>query len=531
MSNQSSATSVVSRADDPTPPQGAGADFPVVLGEPDEFARLRAVLSAARFDEPTVAGRLEGHSLYGVKRIADGRTTLAGAVEDANAALVRLMIDGEALPSGLAERVLGAEALATLATLGLVAPSPEDPASLVGTVMLYPTQGLWIVSDRQPMRAADFDAVRQDYVFSALSVLTENFLAVVPNAPGGRVLEMCAGTGVAALRAARRGAAEAWATDITPRCVHFARFNALLNDLADRVRVVESDAWDALEGETFDLVVAHPPYVPALAHRFDFRDAGADGERVACRIVEGLGAHLRTGGRYVMRAALSDRRGAPIANRVREWLGGVSDAFDLVVVEDGEYGPMEAYRNVTKGGKDFVDCERWLRQFDSLGIERFAICIVELRRDAAGRVPMTERRVAGTRPTAWSVDWHFRWARRAPGVETAEARLRGQKPRVAPGARLAVHLQADSTGGWNTVGAAVETAWPSHVVVKMPALAPTLLELCDGTRDVAALLEGLRAAGLVSDEVTAADVAHLVDVLAAAAALELADCPIPPAPA
>ena len=94
-----------------------------------------------------------------------------------------------------------------------------------------------------------------------------------------------------------------------------------LNDFGDRVRVVESDAWSTLEGETFDLVVAHPPYVPALSHRFDFRDGGEDGEQVARRIVDGLGAHLRPGGRFVMTAALSDRRGAPIAQRVREWLG------------------------------------------------------------------------------------------------------------------------------------------------------------------------------------------------------------------
>lgn len=504
---------------------------PVRLGSREAFAAAREILVAARFDEPTVAARLGVPSLYNVNRIVDGRTTLTGVPEDANAALVRLLIDGEALSASLAERLLGAEALSALEALGVVAPVSDDPASLVATVMLYPTQGLWLASDRQPMRAADADTIPQDYVFSAVSDLTQRFLDVVPDAPGGRVLELCAGTGIAALRAVRRGAAEAWATDITPRCVRFARFNVLLNDLADRVRVVESDAWAALDGQTFDLVVAHPPYVPALSHRFDFRDAGADGEQVARRIVEGLGAHLRPGGRYVMTAALSDRRGAPIASRVREWLGAAGDAFDLVVVENGEYGPMEAYRNVTKGGKDFVDCERWLKHFDSLGIERFALSIVEIRRDAVGRAPVTERRVAGKSPDHRAVDWVFRWARRAATAgATPEARLRGQRPRVAPGARLAVHLEADASGAWYTVGAAVETAWPTHALVKAPALAPTLLELCDGTHDVPALLDGLRTAGLVSDDVTIDNVAHLVEVLAAAGAVELTDCPIPPAP-
>ncbi len=507
-------------------------DVPLVLGEPSQFARLRATLRAVQFDESTVSARLDVQSLYNVKRITDGRTTLTGTPEDANAALVRLLIDGEPLAASLADRLLGTETLAALRALGVVVPVSDDPTAVIATVMLYPTEGLWLASDRQPMRAADIDTIAQDYVFSALSDLTQRFLDAVPDAPGGRVLEMCAGTGIAALRAVKRGAAEAWANDIAPRCVHFARFNARLNDLADRVHVVESDAWSALGGETFDLVVAHPPYVPALSHRFDFRDGGADGERVARQIVEGLGAHLRPGGRFVMTAALSDRRGAPIASRVREWLGPAGDAFDIVVLENGEYGPMEAYRNVTKGGKDFVDCERWLRHFDSLGVERFALCIVEVRRDAEGRPPITERRVAGNSPDHRAVDWVFRWARRAAtSGATPEERLRGQRPRVAPGARLAVHLESDASGAWFTVGAAIETAWPTHALVKAPALAPTLLELCDGTRDVPALLDGLRTAGLVSGDVTASDVAHLVDVFAAAGALELPDCPIPPVPA
>ena len=509
------------------PPPPGTLDAPT-----DAFAVLRDALAAAQFDEPTVSARLGVRWLYNVKRIADGRTTLASMPEDANAVFVRLLIDGETLATTLVERLLGADVMAALRTLGVVAPSADGEASLIATVMLYPTQGLWLASDRQPMRVADMDLVPQDYVFSALSDLTQRYLHVVPDAPGGRVLELCAGTGVAALRAARRGAAEAWATDIVPRCVDFARFNVQLNGLADRVRVVESDAWSALGSETFDLAVAHPPYVPALSHRFDFRDGGADGEQVARRIVEGLGAHVRPGGRFVMVAGLSDRRGAPIAARVREWLGAAGDAFDVVVLENGEYGPMEAYRNVAKGGKDFVDCERWLRHFDALGVERFAVSVVEMRRDAAGRAPITERRVAGTAPDHRAVDWVFRWARRAALTgPTADARLRGQRPRVAPGTRLAVHLESDATGAWYPVGAAVETAWPTHGLVKAPPLAPTLLELCDGTRDVAAILEGLRAAGLVAPDVTTADVAHLVEVLAAAGALELSDCPIPSAAA
>jgi hypothetical protein len=234
----------------------------------------------------------------------------------------------------------------------------------------------------------------------------------------------------------------------------------------------------------------------------------------------------------VVRAALSERRGAPIAERVRGWLGDAGEDIDLLVVENGESTPMDMYRTVTKGAKDFVDAERWLRHFDALGVQRFAVCGVELRREARGRAPFTERRVAGPVLDARAMDWHFRWARFvAEAGATPEARLAGQPPRVAPGVRLAVHLQSDAEAGWHNVGTAVETMWPTHALVKAPPLAPTLLELCDGTREVPALLDGLRAAGLVSDDVGVAEVARLVEVLAAAGAVVLPACPLPPQPA
>ncbi len=506
--------------------------YPIHIGAPEAFAAVRDLLVRHAYDEPTVATRLGGRSMYGAARLVDGRQTLAGPVEDGLTALVRLFFDGEPLATPIAERLLGADGLGALAALGLLEAEPgeADPA-LRATVTLYPTQGLWIVSDRQPMGKFELSKVAHDYVFGAINELTGQFLEVVPDAPGGRVAELCAGTGIAALRAVKRGAAEAWATDIVPRCVHFATFNAHLNDLADRVTVVQSDAWDALAGETFDLVVAHPPYVPALSHRLDFRDAGGDGEHVTRRVVAGLAAHLRPGGRGVVRASLSDRAGKRIPERVRGWLGDAGAELDLVVVEQAESTTMDMYRTVTGGGKDLVDLERWMRHFEALSIARFALCAIELRREAQGRAPFTERRVAGPVLNARVMDWVFRWARfAAESGETPEARLAGQRPRVAPGVRLAVHLRSDDEGGWHNIGAAVETTWPTHGVVKAPALVPTLLELCDGTRDVSALLDGLRAASLVGDDVGRGDVATLVDVLVAAGALEIAPCPIPAAP-
>ncbi|MEP7380810.1 MAG: methyltransferase [Gemmatimonadota bacterium] len=514
--------------DDHAAPDGSG-EYPIALDSPSRFAALREVLRHFRYDEPTVAERLGGKTLAGVPRLADGRTTLGGEVVDANGALIRLFIDGAPLPAPQLRELLGDDALTAVVSLGLLRPSDADADLLAPTVMLTPLQGLWLASDLLPITGSDAAGTRQDFVYSAGNELTASFLAVIPDAPGARVLELCAGTGVAAIRAAARGAAMAVASDLTPRCVHFARFNARLNEVDDRVEVRVSDAWESLGDAQFDLVVAHPPYVPALSHRFDFRDAGADGEHVTRRIVEGTPAHLARGGRLIIRAALSDRRNATIAERVRGWLGVAADEFDLLQLESLDYGLFDAYKGVTKGGGDYVDCERWMRHFASLEIERFAVCFLELRREAFGRSPITERRSVGAELSPLVAEWHFHFARflQARGA-TATARMTGQRPRVPAMVRTAVHLEALGDGGWQTVGATVETKWPTYGVVKAPPIAPTLLELCDGTREIGDLLEGLRSAGLVTEEVGMEEVAHLVEILATAGALELPACPLPP---
>ena len=51
---------------------------------------------------------------------------------------------------------------------------------------------------------------------------------------------------------------------MNPRCVHFARVNAVLNGFGDRVETRVSDIFSAvLEDELFDAIYVNPPFVPA----------------------------------------------------------------------------------------------------------------------------------------------------------------------------------------------------------------------------------------------------------------------------
>nr|WP_235892830.1 HemK2/MTQ2 family protein methyltransferase [Mycolicibacterium hodleri] len=77
---------------------------------------------------------------------------------------------------------------------------------------------------------------------------------------GRTVLDLCTGTGVVAIAAARLGAASVTAWDICPQAVHCSRTNAAAAGVT--VEVVLGSWAVAVGRGRFDVVLANPPYVP-----------------------------------------------------------------------------------------------------------------------------------------------------------------------------------------------------------------------------------------------------------------------------
>lgn len=102
-------------------------------------------------------------------------------------------------------------------------------------------------------------------------------------AEGRRVLDICTGSGILALDAARLGAREVLAFDLSPAAVECASGNAAASGLPVTVRL--GTLQDAARHGPFDLVISNPPYVPSTlppAGTGPDRawDAGADGRVV-----------------------------------------------------------------------------------------------------------------------------------------------------------------------------------------------------------------------------------------------------------
>jgi release factor glutamine methyltransferase len=162
-----------------------------------------------------------------------------------------------------------------------------------------------------------------------------------PLEPGARVLDLCAGSGALAIRAALGGPREVTAVDVSRRAVLAIRLNAALNRV--RVRARRGDLFDAVAGERFDAIVSNPPYVPGAdpPRRGLERawEAGRDGRALLDRICAQAAEHLGPGGRILL--VHSSLLGAEPTLAALS-AGGLH--VDVVARERGPLGPLMARR-------------------------------------------------------------------------------------------------------------------------------------------------------------------------------------------
>jgi SAM-dependent methyltransferase len=493
------------------------------------LAAVRELLAACDYTAPAICRRLGIETIYDFRSLREGRER--GREPDSPLdVLIRLFMDVELVSVGTAQELLTVRGFEALEQLGLLLRHAGDPARCHAAVLLYPTESLWIASDLNASPdGSGLAELAPDAVYPAVTKNTRHFLSLLPTSPCRRFLELCSGTGIAALLASRY-AERSWAVDITERATRFARFNAALNGIAN-CTAVQGDLYQPLAGQQFDRIVAHPPYMPALQQKYVFRDGGEDGEQVTRAIFRGLPDHLLPGGRCQCTCMLTDRKGAAAEERVREMLGQLQGEFDLVLVTFQAFEPTEYYIRLALEGRATLDEVAQRHEiFHRLGVERLVYCTVVIERHAESRPAFTARRQAGSATGRAEIEWLLRWERAASGAAGTTERLLDARPAPAP--RLKSRVSQVLEGGrWGTEHCTLAAEHPFGLEAKCPPWTTVLLELADGRRTARELLARLRERGAVPADAPEDRFAGLVRALIGGGFLEVPDHSLPEAQA
>ncbi len=147
-----------------------------------------------------------------------------------------------------------------------------------------------------------------------------------------RCLDLCTGSGIQAILMAAT-AEEVVAVELNEQAVQAARFNAVLNNVADRVQVIGGNLYDVAPAGPCDLIVSNPPFlpVPAGVHHAMCGHGGEDGLVILRPLLLGIPHRLSEAGMALVYAeGVGDAEG-PFA---RALLADVarSDAMDIDIV-------------------------------------------------------------------------------------------------------------------------------------------------------------------------------------------------------
>jgi hypothetical protein len=433
------------------------------LGRSGKFDELREFLRCSGYTEEFLRARFH---LERAEQFELDRGKRAPLPEPASAAdiLTALYLAGEFASLAEAERLMGRDGVGLLSGMGLLE-IDAGGGRCHGTVALYPLADLHIASDRwSNPDDAPFEAP-SDTVYPAFIPNTRLFLEHVPLGECGSFLDLCAGTGIAAILAARQGAREAWAGDIAERCTRFAEFNGRLNGVAN-YHPVTSDLYVSFS--SFERIVAHPPYVPALQPKWIFFSGGEDGEEITRRIVEGLPAHLNDRGVFLALTMGTDRSDAPFERRIREWLGEGGGEFDIALIVRKIFEPHEfAVRNREESAA-------WKKLFARLGVESlvYGFVVIQRRNGAGERFTVRRQTSPGRRRAPW--EWLLAWE----GADKEGLILERSLHRGGD-AEFQVRHRLEGSA-WTPQRYRLRTEWPFSMECDAHPWMANLIALCDG---------------------------------------------------
>ena len=311
--------------------------------------------------------------------------------------LIRLFSLRASVPRPRVEEIFSANDIEDLSRLGILA---TDAETVSAKVSMFCSGGLLLVTDHrfmiQPTDGMDEDPVMY------IGMDSHGLVQAAPRSRCSRVLDLCCGSGIQGL-VATRYAHEVVAVDLNPRAVRFARFNAQLNGIHN-YQALQGDLYQAVSDQTFDCILANPPFVPSPEESLGFRDGGPTGENILRSIVEQAWPHLTPGGRLCIVSDLVDIQS--YESKLRGWTREEATYGLLLTTADRDeilFSVPHCHAPFSQSYAEYVsNLDRWVENFrrSRMSAVNFGFILLWRREEGAG-CDITQRTIHSPTQPIW----------------------------------------------------------------------------------------------------------------------------------
>jgi predicted RNA methylase len=295
-------------------------------------------------------------------------------------------------------------------------------------------------------------------------------------------LDLGTGSGILSLIAARHSDLVV-ATDLNPRAVTFAAFNAWLNGV-DNIEALQGDKFSPVWGRTFDLILSNPPFFITPKTDYLFCDNSMELDQLCRQLVKEAPSYLNEGGYLQMLCEWAQVNGQPWEERVAEWLEGTGcDAWVMKgLTQDPEEYAQHRIRETTENtGRDAELYDGYMAYYRERCVEAIHDGLIVLRRRSGtnwARIEEVPRTPTGDLGEVITSTFAAHdWSRE---VENDE-KLLAIRPKLFRHVRL--EQICDQSGDqWRSESLTLRliNGFPFHLSVQ--PLVAEFLAKCDGTR-------------------------------------------------
>ncbi len=229
-------------------------------------------------------------------------------------------------------------------------------------------------------------------VMGAGSTTASLLQAAYPLSPVQSLLDVGTGAGTGALLLARQ-AGQSLGTDLNPRAIALAEFNARFNAIPNASFAV-GDLFSPVAGRRFDRIVSQPPFVAfdESTEHATWLHGGRRGDELALRLIAELPQYLSERGRAILLVEWPIGSDGPVPDRIRRALGDAAVDILLLLCPKKDIDDHVTYYAaglLPQLGPEFERRVHVGREhFFRAGIEALQTSLVVLK-PAAARVPFT----------------------------------------------------------------------------------------------------------------------------------------------